>query len=171
MYRLFLMLALLCIANPSAGAEMLQTGDPFPAWKLVDQTGAPVSSADLKGKRYLVWFYPKAATPGCTIEGSKLRDRSAEFREMGVEILGVSFDPPAANLEFMKEEGFPFRLLSDERRELAAAVGAAASSSQPTAARISYLVGADGKVLKPYPGVNPSTHAAEVLTDLAALPR
>jgi peroxiredoxin Q/BCP len=97
-----------------------------------------------------------------------LRDHFAEFQKQGVEILGVSFDTPKDNAAFASAEHFPFRLLSDGNRELAAAVGAADSSAQPLPRRISYLVGPDGKVLRVYAGVNPTTHAQEVLQDLPA---
>jgi len=148
---------------------MLHAGQPFPAWKMKDHTGAEVSSADLKGKTYLLWFYPRAMTPGCTAEGNALRDDYEAFRGRDVEILGVSFDTPAANAEFVRNQGFPYRLLSDGDRALAVKVGAADSPSAAAARRISYLVGADGTVLHAYPDVAPAGHAAEVLRDLAEL--
>jgi thioredoxin-dependent peroxiredoxin len=147
---------------------LLKVGDPFPSWTLTDQTGAKLSSKDLAGKRYLLWFYPKAMTPGCTAEGQGLRDRADAFAKRGVTILGVSFDTPADNARFVAAERFPFRLLSDSDRTLAAAVGAADSTGTPVARRISYLVGPDGHVEKVYGTVNPSTHASDVLADLPA---
>jgi thioredoxin-dependent peroxiredoxin len=153
------------LAGMPAHAAMLAPGVPFPAWKLRDQTGAEVSSADLTGKTYLLWYYPKAMTPGCTAEGISLRDRYDDFRSLGVEILGVSFDPPDQNKRFAEEEKFPFPLLSDDGA-LAVAVGAAESSDQKTAKRVSYLVGPDGKVIRAYGTVNPADHATELLTDL-----
>jgi peroxiredoxin Q/BCP len=153
------------IANASE-AKMLSVGDAFPSWKLPDQTSKEVSSADLAGKTYLLWFYPKAMTPGCTAEGQGLRDSYASFESKGVEVLGVSFDAPAANAEFVKTESFPFRLLSDRDRKLAVAVGAADSPNQAVARRVSYLVGPDGKVLRVYDSVTPASHAQQVLGDL-----
>jgi thioredoxin-dependent peroxiredoxin len=152
----------------SAG-EMLKAGDPFPIWELPDHTGAKVSSASLAGKTYLLWYYPKAMTPGCTKEGCTLRDNFEGFKKAGVEVLGVSFDAPADNAEFVKKQSFPFRLLSDETKELAVKVGAADSTSRLWARRISYLVGPDGKVLHAYGDVNPANHATEVLADIAAV--
>ena len=90
------MLALGIATTLHAGA-LLAPRDAFPAWTLSDQTGATVSSRDLAGKTYLLWFYPKAMTPGCTTEGDGLRDSFAAFQERRVEIFGVSFDPPAQN--------------------------------------------------------------------------
>ena len=165
---LLVVLALLLAPPSRAHADpLLKVGDPFPAWTLPDHTGAPVSSADLAGKTYLLWFYPKAMTPGCTAEGRGLRDEVEGFRKQGVEILGVSFDDPATNAAFAKAEGFPFRLLSDQHRDLAVRVGAADSTSAPVAHRISYLVGPDGKVRQVYAAVNPTSHAKEVLGGLA----
>lgn len=161
-------LVLLAGAIP-ARAALLKVGDPFPAWSLRDQTGAVVTSQSLAGKPYLLWFYPKAQTPGCTAEGRGLRDRFPEFQSRGVEIVGVSFDAPAANAEFVKAEGFPFRLLSDADHTLARSVGAVNSETQPVATRISYLVGADGKVQRVYGEVTPATHAGDVLSDLPKL--
>jgi peroxiredoxin Q/BCP len=157
--------ALMALGTP-AGAKMLAVGDPFPAWTLPDQTGKSVSSTDLAGKTYLVWFFPKAMTPGCTAEGEGLRDQYASFQAKGVEVLGVSFDEPAANAEFVAAEAFPFRLLSDRGHTLAVAVGAADTGDQAMARRISYVVGPTGKVVRVYDSVTPATHATQVLTDL-----
>jgi thioredoxin-dependent peroxiredoxin len=161
-----LVLALTLALSTSAGAAMLRAGDRFPAWQLVDQTGAAVSSKDLAGRRYLLWFYPKAMTPGCTAEGEGLRDAYASFQAKGVAVYGVSFDTPVDNARFVAAEAFPFKLLSDEKRTLAVQVGAADSVDAPVARRISYLVGPDGVVLAAYDGVQPSTHAKQVLDDL-----
>lgn len=154
------------IAPAADPTKLLKEGDPFPAWSLKDQTGAVVTSQSLAGKSYLLWFYPKAQTPGCTAEGRGLRDRFADFQARNVEIVGVSFDEPAANAEFVKAEGFQFRLLSDTDQKLGRAVGAATSDMQMFASRISYLVGPDGKIRKVYGEVTPATHAADVISDL-----
>jgi len=146
--------------------KLLKVGDPFPSWSLSDQTGATVTSQSLAGKTYLLWFYPKAQTSGCTAEGRGLRDHFDEFRAHGVEIIGVSFDKPEANAAFVKAEGFQFRLLSDTDHTLANSVGAASSDLQIVASRISYLVGPDGKIRKVYGDVTPATHAGTVLSDL-----
>ena len=107
--RILLLLALLLPLAPRVdAAALLKPGDPFPAWTLRDQTGVKVSSADLAGKTYLLWFFPKAMTPGCTAEGRGLRDEVAGFHAHGVEIVGVSFDDPVSNAAFVKEEGSRF---------------------------------------------------------------
>jgi peroxiredoxin Q/BCP len=158
-----------CLVSGTAPAlaAMLAKSDVFPEWTLTDHTGKPLSSRDLAGKRYLIWFYPRAMTPGCTAEGQGLRDRFSAFQAEGVDIVGVSFDTPAANAEFVQAEAFPFKLLSDGDRALAVKVGAADSATQPAARRISYLVGPDGKVLEVYASVDPKAHAQDVLGDLS----
>jgi len=150
----------------TAEATMLKVGDPFPSWKLPDHTGKTVASSDLAGKTYLLWYYPKAMTPGCTLEGQRLRDRNDELTQLGLTILGVSFDEQETNAEFVKQEGFPFALLSDHDATLATQVGAASARLQPVPRRVSYLVGPEGKVIKVYEDVDPASHAAEVARDL-----
>lgn len=108
-------------------------------------------------------------TSGCTKEGCELRDNFSAFQKAGVEVVGVSFDSPAANKKFKEKNSFPFPLLSDENRQLALKVGAVANPKASWPKRISYLVGADGRVLKVYPNVFPSEHAEEVLQDLQEL--
>lgn len=161
----------LLLAGPVTAGGLLAPGEPFPAWNLLDHTGTAVKSTDLRGTTYLLWYYPKAMTPGCTKEGCAIRDSFAEFTKRGVEVFGISFDDPKSNAEFVKKENFPFRLLSDTDRSVGVQVGAADSPSRLFARRISYLVGGDGKVLKAYEKVDPSEHAGEVLADIDALSR
>jgi peroxiredoxin Q/BCP len=150
----------------SCEAAMLTPGTSMPEFALSDQTGAVVRSTDLAGKTYLLWFYPKAMTPGCTTEARSIRDNYAALQTAGVTVLGVSFDDPDSNRKFVEAESLPFRLLSDTDRKLAVALGAAESTSAWFARRISYLVGPDGKIRKAYDNVDPSNHAAQVLGDL-----
>src|SRR5439155_10401066 len=111
MRKLAVLTVLSLTATIAAAADLLKVGDPFPSWRLVDQTGKNVSSQDLSGKKYLLWFYPKARTPGCTAEGDGLRDKFADLQKAGIEVLGVSFDQPQDNARFVAEQRFPFRLL------------------------------------------------------------
>jgi peroxiredoxin Q/BCP len=159
-------LVLLVVLLAATAAAALRPGDKFPDWQLVDHTGATVRAKDLRGTRYLLWFYPKAMTPGCTAEGQGLRDEYDTFQRQGVAVFGVSFDAPADNARFVAAERFPFKLLSDSQRALATQVGAADSTSAVAARRISFLVGADGTVLEVYETVQPASHARDVLNDL-----
>lgn len=155
------------LATTARAAAMLTEGSTFPTWSMRDQTGATATSQDLAGKTYLLWYYPKAGTPGCTAEGIALRESYPKLQAAGVEVLGVSFDEPADNAAFAEAQGFPFRLLSDDGA-LAVQVGAAESREQGATRRISYLVGPDGKVLKAYDSVDPKAHAQQVLADATA---
>lgn len=168
-YLVALGMWLLWLQPSPALATMLAPGTAFPAWKLPDQAGRERSSTELAGKPYLLWFYPRASTPGCTAEGRGLRDTFAEIQAAGFTVIGVSFDAPADNAAFAASERFPFPLLSDRARTLALAVGAADSAAQVVARRISYLVGGDGRVLVAYDAVDPSRHAAQVLADIQRL--
>jgi peroxiredoxin Q/BCP len=147
---------------------MIEHGSPFPEFELPAHDGSTVSSASLAGRAYLLYFYPKAATPGCTREACELRDHWSELAAADLEVYGVSYDPPEANRAFAERQRLPFLLLSDRDRSLAGTVGAA-RLLLPVPKRISYLVGADGRVLKAYPSVTPSAHAAEVLEDFKRL--
>ncbi len=164
-----LMVASFIVASGAFASGMLKPGDAFPTWQLVDQTGAKVSSSDFAGKTYLLYFYPKADTPGCTKEGCTLRDDYSAYQKAGIEVVGVSFDAPMDNAAFATKYKFPFRLLSDSKHTLAVEVGAADSPSRLWARRISYLIGPTGKVLKAYDNVNPATHAVQVLADAQQL--
>ena len=159
-------LAALVCATALAG-DMLKVGDRFPAFSLAAHDGTTVASADLAGGPFLVYFYPKADTPGCTKEACAFRDSWAEVQVLGLKVFGVSYDTPEDNRAFADKYGLQFTLLSDRDRALAEKVGAAGLMPYPS--RISYLVGADGTILKTYPKVTPATHAAEVIADLRAL--
>jgi len=102
------------------------------------------------------------------LEANRLRDSWNDLQELGIEVLGVSYDTPEKNRKFAEKNALPFRLLSDRDHELAKAVGAA-RALVPFAKRISYLVGPDGRVLVTYPDVDPKTHAQEVLEDYRAI--
>ncbi len=153
---------------PVSAGEMLEPGMPFPAFSLPAHDGTVVSSADLAGKWVLVYFYPKADTPGCTREACELRDSWPEVQAEGLVVLGVSYDTPEANRAFAEKYHLPFLLLSDRDRELAAQVGAKRALI-PVPRRISYLVAPDGTVARAYAQVDPATHAGEVLRDLRRL--
>ncbi len=168
--RILLIAATLLLTNLATAEEgkMLAPGDQFPSFELTAQDGTTVSSATLAGHTYLLYFYPKADTPGCTREACELRDRWPDVEAAGLVVLGVSFDTPETNQAFAEKYHLPFRLLSDTGKKLASEVGATRALI-PLPKRISYLIGPDGRVLKAYPDVNPKTHAGEVLQDFKAV--
>lgn len=144
---------------------MLKAGDLFPSFHLKAHDGSTVDSSDLSGNFYLIYFYPKADTPGCTKEACTLRDRWEDVIAEKLRVFGVSYDTPEKNGKFAEKYHLPFLLLSDEDQSLAKATGAK-RTLLPLPKRISYLVGPDGKILKAYPSVDPAQHAGEVLEDL-----
>ena len=159
--------AFLAGASFAQGGNMLHAGEPFPAFELPAHDGTVVRSEALAGKPYLIYFYPKADTPGCTKEACAFRDSWDDVRAAGLTVLGVSYDTPESNRAFAEKYHLPFLLLSDRDHALAKAVGAA-RSLMPFPKRISYLVGPDGTIVKAYPDVKPAGHAAEVLADARA---
>ncbi|MDW6093536.1 thioredoxin-dependent thiol peroxidase [Vibrio rhizosphaerae] len=101
----------------------LQVGTPSPHFSLPDQDGNPVNLTDFKGKKVLLYFYPKAMTPGCTVQAQGLRDIKAELDEKNVVVLGVSTDPVKRLGKFIERDNLNFTLLSDEDHQLAEAFG------------------------------------------------
>lgn len=145
-------------------------GDPAPDFRLQDHTGRERSLAEYRGKRLLLWFYPKADTPGCTKEGCGFRDRTPDYAKLGIEILGASFDTPAENAAFVKKYDFRFPLLCDTTRTLGLAYGACDDPKAQYPARISVLIGADGRVERTWSQVDAKTHPETVLAELGGPP-
>lgn len=137
---------------------MVQPGQPAPPFTARDQAGDALSLEDLRGKRVVLWFYPKADTPGCTREGCGFRDYYSGYKEKGVEVLGISFDPPEANATFREAYAFPFRLLSDTDHAIAEAYGAFDPARPAHARRNTYVIGADGTLEQVLEGVDPGSH-------------
>jgi peroxiredoxin Q/BCP len=145
---------------------MLKPGDSAPDFTAMTHEDNPLSLSSLRGKKVLLWFYPQAATPGCTTEGCSLRDNYNYYQENNIVVLGVSFDPIEDNAAFANKFGFPFTLLCDIDRKVGLAYGACDNPKAAYAERISYLIDEEGRILRAYPQVDPRIHAAEVLADL-----
>lgn len=101
----------------------LKIGDPAPQFSALDQNGKNHTLQDYKGKKMVVFFYPKASTPGCTAEACNLRDFYTDFQEQNYEILGVSADKASAQLNFKTKQNLPYALLADENKEVIQAFG------------------------------------------------
>ena len=150
---------------------MLEKGTSAPDFKLDDQEGNPVSLADFKGKKILLWFYPKASTPGCTIEGQEFRDEFQNFQEKNTVILGMSADSVKSQKNFCEKQNFPFSLVSDPekttiRKYEAIGLKKMYGREYEGIFRISYLIDENGFIQKTYGKVKPKEHAKEVLEDL-----
>jgi peroxiredoxin Q/BCP len=138
---------------------MLQPGTDAPEFSVKDHNGNTVNLKDSKGKKVVLWFYPKADTPGCTMEGQGFRDDFKSFEEKNVQIFGVSLDNVADNKAFAEKFSFPYPLLCDVKREIALSYHAVKSVDEQYAARISYVIGEDGKILESIESVDTKTHS------------
>ncbi len=145
---------------------MLQAGIDAPDFSVKDHNGNTVNLKDYKGKKVVLWFYPKADTPGCTMEGKGFRDDFKTFEEKGIQIFGVSLDNEADNRAFAEKFSFPYPLLCDVNREIALAYHAIKNSQDQYAARISYVIGEDGKILESIESVDTSNHSRDLCSRL-----
>jgi peroxiredoxin Q/BCP len=148
----------------------LKPGDKAPDFSLPDEDGKTVANRDLKGTRYVVYFYPKDDTPGCTTEACQFTDNFPQFEMLGVPVLGVSQDNAAAHQAFRKKYGLRVRLLSDPDRKAHQAYGAWGErpGRGEGVIRSTFLIGSDGRVEKAWYFVKPDGHALEVLSALHA---
>ena len=148
--------------------SLIEVGSAVPDFDLVNQDGAPVTRDRFSGNYVLLWWYPKADTPGCTVEGKGFRDRIQDFTDNNTIVLGVSFDAPEDNRAFREKFDFPYDLLTDAEKSMSVAYGAA-ESDQARPSRASVLIGPDGRIAKAYGSVTPADHPDQVLADLASL--
>ena len=147
---------------------MIAVGEQAPLFTMTNQEGNPVSLKDYTGKFVLMWWYPKADTPGWTIEGIGFRDRIQDFEEKNCVVLGVSFDSTADNKSFKDKFDFPYDLLSDGDKEASIQFGAS-DGSPGNASRVSVLIGPEGEIIRAYEKVIPAEHPEQVLADLAVV--
>jgi peroxiredoxin Q/BCP len=146
----------------------LPAGSPLPDLVGVDQNGQPVRLKALQGKPLLVFFYPKAGTPGCTKEACAFRDVWQKYESAGVQVVGVSHDSVADQAAFSREHGFKFPLVSDGEGRWGQAFGVPLRVWK-FYSRISFLFGRNGVVAKTYLDVDPGVHASQVLADAKGL--
>jgi peroxiredoxin Q/BCP len=145
---------------------MLKIGDAAPDFIAQSHDGGTVSLAGVRGKKVLLWFYPAADTPGCSLEGRGFRDHQEYFDDNGIQIVGVSFDPIDRNEAFARKFDFKFPLLSDVDRRIALAYGACSETKAQHAERISFLIDEQGKIARVYDHVDPRDHPAKVLAEI-----
>ena len=96
----------------------LQIGDKAPDFKGIDQNGSVLSFSDFKGKKLVLFFYPKANTPGCTEEACNLRDNYSGFQQKGYEVVGISKDSDKSHMNFISKYNLPFNLISDTEKKI-----------------------------------------------------
>lgn len=150
---------------------MLEVGKKAPAFKLPAADGSTMSLKDFKGKKVLIWFFPKANTPGCTAEGCNLRDNYEALSNANVEVIGVSADTPKKQSNFVEKYDFPFPMLCDESTEMIQKYGAWGlkkfmGREYDGIHRISYLIDETGKIEHVWSKVKTKTHGDDVVAYL-----
>jgi peroxiredoxin Q/BCP len=156
----------------SLRGQMLAPGDKAPAFTLEDQNGEKVKLSDLKGQPVVVYFYPRADTPGCTTQACGIRDRSGEYATAGARVIGISPDEVEAIAKFADKFDLEFTLLADPDHAVAEKYGAWGEKSMygkkyMGVLRNTYIVDAEGKIAKVLPKVQPKKHDDLVLKALA----
>jgi peroxiredoxin Q/BCP len=151
--------------------SLLAVGTKAPEFTATDQDGKKRSLGDFKGKKVILYFYPKDNTPGCTKEACAFRDNFDKFRRLDVEILGVSVDSETSHKSFAQKYALPFTLLADADKRLVEAYGVWAEKSlygkkYMGISRVTYLIDESGKVAAVFPKVKPEKHAEEILAVL-----
>ena len=150
---------------------MLKEGDKAPDIRVHTDSGEEFRLSGLKGKRVVLYFYPRADTPGCTLEACEFLDDIKAFGKKGVAVVGVSPDKPAAQAKFKQKYDLPFTLLADEEKAAAQAYGVWKENNMygkkvMGIARTTFVIGPDGKIEKIYANVKAKGHAAQVLAGL-----
>jgi len=153
---------------------MLEPGDKAPAFTLSDQNGNEVKLADLEGETVVVYFYPRADTPGCTTQACGIRDRSGDYAAAGARVIGISPDEPKALAKFASKYDLDFTLLADPDHKIAEKYGAWGEKSMygkkyMGILRSTFIVDPKGKIAKILPKVQPKKHDGLVLKALAEL--
>ena len=153
---------------------MIKPGEQAPDFELPDQDGNPVRLSDLRGQKVVLYFYPKADTPGCTTQACGVRDHQGDYAAAGAVVLGVSPDPVKAVHKFHKRQGLNFTLLADEDHGVSEEYGVWVEKSMYGktywgAQRSTFVIDEDGVVRHVIKKAKPGTHDDEVLAALADL--
>ncbi|MXR22157.1 peroxiredoxin [Halobacterium bonnevillei] len=147
---------------------MLSEGEPAPDFELPNQDGDVVSLSEHAGQYVVVYFYPRADTPGCTTEACSFRDRWSDYEARDVPVFGISDDPVEDLKDFARKYDLPFDLLSDDGGEVATTYDSYGEREimgdvMDVTFRNTYVVGPDGDIVAAFEGVDPEEHADEVL--------
>jgi thioredoxin-dependent peroxiredoxin len=151
---------------------MIEKGDRAPDFELPDQDGRAVKLSDLRGQRVVVYFYPKADTPGCTTQACGVRDQRAAYADAGAVVLGISPDPVAKVKQFHEKQSLNFALLADEGHRVADSYGVWVEKSMYGRKylgneRTTFVIDSDGVVAEVLRKVKPAEHDERVLAALA----
>jgi peroxiredoxin Q/BCP len=153
---------------------MIKEGQPAPDFELPDQSGQPVRLSSFRGRKVVLYFYPKANTPGCTTQACGVRDHEIDYAAADAVVLGVSPDPVKAVKKFYDKQQLNFELLADEDHAVTEAYGVWVEKSMYGkaywgAARSTFVIDEEGVVRKVIKKVKPETHDDEVLAALREL--
>lgn len=151
----------------------IAAGIPAPNFELLDDTGVARRLSDFRGKSVVLYFYPEDDTPGCTKEACAFRDDYSAYERAGVVILGVSPDSPESHAKFKAKYKLPFPLLADPGHKVCDLYGVWGAKQfmgkeYEGVLRTTFLIGADGNILRVFEKVRPSEHSAELLQALQA---
>jgi thioredoxin-dependent peroxiredoxin len=151
----------------------LSEGDRVPTFEMTADDGSPVSNESLTGTRYVLYFYPKDDTPGCTTQACEIRDGWARLTATGVTLFGVSPDSVRSHVKFREKYALPYRLLSDRGHEVADAFGVwvekkAMGRTYYGNERSTFVVGPDGRIEHVLAQVKPAEHLDQLMETLAA---
>jgi thioredoxin-dependent peroxiredoxin len=152
---------------------MIEPGEPAPDFELPDQDGNPVKLSALRGQPVVVYFYPKADTPGCTTQACGVRDHRADYAKAGARVLGISPDPVKKVKKFYDKQALDFTLLADEDHAVAEAYGVWVQKSMYGRTywgneRTTFILEPDGKVAEVLRKVKPAAHDVQALAALEA---
>lgn len=147
---------------------MIEEGDKVPKFELQDANGKKVKSSDYHGKKYVIYFYPKDFTPGCTTEADEFTKDYEKFKKAGIEIIGISPDDVESHKKFCDKMNIPFTLLADTDKKMAKEFGVWGKKKfmgkeYMGVNRSTFLVDEKGTVIKTFPKVKPKGHSEEVL--------
>ena len=158
------------ILTLSAAQDVPQTGQQAPEFTLPSQDGTDVSLKDFRGKYVVLYFYPKDNTPGCTVEAHNFQRDLAKYEQNNAVIVGVSVDSTGSHKDFCAKQGLTFRLLADTDKKVVQQYGSMREMmGMKMAARNTFLIDPEGKIVKEWTGVKPATHSEEVLDALSDL--
>ncbi len=152
----------------TAESSVLKAGAKAPAFSLKNTEGKTVKLSDFRGRKVVLYFYPKDLTPGCTTEACNFRDDYAQLKKRGVEVVGVSADEVTLHQKFTDKYSLPFTLLSDPDHTMIEKYGAWGEKSMYGkkywgVLRITYLIDEEGRIAHVFPKVKPETHSKEVI--------
>lgn len=153
---------------------MISEGESVPKFEAVDAKGKKVKSTDFKGKKHVIYFYPKDFTPGCTTEADEFSKDYKQFQKEGIEVIGVSPDDVDSHKKFCDKMGIKFPLLADVDKEISQKFGVWGKKNfmgreYMGVNRSTFLVNEKGKIFKIYPKVKPAGHSKQVLEDFSNL--